>query len=1321
MAKSGQRRAYVDETVQDTLPTEELRVYDRPDIDLDSSIDAAYARNGIYFNPQFFRDLAAVSDDIHDTRRFSNALQFQAGLDTQETQRKEELQQMERNLIRARMAELTEGKIQTKVDVTTAMEEAKRNGTSVQAALEKLQPKLDKQTEIMYNRSPFLGEKFSAFKDDYLANMYSTSISTDAVIAEVKSRVQVEDAFALGLEGMITRNESFEQYLADMPPMVFDNIDQISDDKEHALINKGYNMGFLVDAQKIEAQVKAGIITPEEGKTALYDRMHRYQRYNLTGTTRDGDEATVKCFLEPDTMEKVKSIAAGLDEKRNKINAVYTAEAYLQKVGYDYAEKGEFDKIYYYNNTNLYSATQDYLQARAALVAAAGEGNEAAIKQLYKIDKHFFSVVRPQVAIREYLRKRQAEVGSIDEALRDFQGRINSVKNRLRTGDSLENVPELTWTSKDGDLYLSLAYPQIGTDPNYESFLQRSGVTGYDARNNYYQDLVRNAELFLTQAQTSDLLVNLDSSYAAAMDRVANDMTYSYLVREDAQTGTVAINQEGVQRLSQTISQAKLAERSAAGNSVVSAASKKMLTDITDKAKNLNVKQKAFYYQAISKAYTQAGVHDAFVFYKTPALTNDQKDAQKQLAMWSFFDKTPELRSVQNQIMANLVGGEYPNPSLSQANTILKDRISNAKEASFSEEIQRRFNEYNIPVDFQPALRYALTQAAVASVAQGDSKRDLTFDANLIDRVLDANFTKNGTYRYSSTLMGSDVDALDNNILSAQEMIKTGAKKLGINGDITSRVDYETGQIKMYVNGQPLTGTGTYTPLSGSGIVPFALDANAKPDEMPQQKYNDAQSVLVGGATMLMGLSRIDTSPTVQQYVEKYGGGMTTEQAKTYAYSLINVMNDPSVQRGYFSWYNSNYENTKVIAAPTELKNLIVDSMLADKPGSQVPGGAKIIESLAHINPIFGLGAETITRTADFMQDRFGLDNKLNASRLTRDQLNHFVDYMYTRANQRNMVRMDLPMSTSWESNGFPYMNVSKQVENCGHGWYISSSVSGVHEKDSRHYKGYAIDIGVRGGFYQAYDRYNNLKPGMFESLVEGAIKPWNDAGVIEKIYTSNPDLLPGGSDPQYAKYRAMKNYKGEPLFQYARDHSDHFHVAFNKQVYNPKTGLPLGKDPGVLKREVSNTIYTNMNSKGSIGFINRNESTALTTLFWGYKPTDWDARNTGRSLKDLTDSPMTRITAATAKYIRGKNALGSADKAVAGMYGAKFKLVVTNPASKSVKQPDKTYTLEEVINASTRGLSTGRGRSDYMWVIADTQNKKKYDDAINRFVRAGR
>lgn len=1285
-----ERRAFSDEALNVRPPSEELRVQEVPVLDLSSTMNAEYEKAGMWFNPTLFRELAKISNDVHDTRRFSRNMDFQEGLEDVKLLHDNMIKEYENTLKLDRDKNLLDYKLRAQQSFLEAIENAKRNGTSAVDAVNVLIPEFEKTAENIGQTysSPYMEQAYTSYIQDQSIRYLDKAIISDKQVAEDRSKFTYDKFYGVGLGNMVNGSWTFSDYV-DRLPDLFPMLDTITDVDDEESLNKGYNMGFLADVKMKEAALKQGIISPDEFRDYVVAGITKWNKHTLVGKDDQGNKREVEVALSPDTISELNRLVADAKEKRNTSNSVYTAESYLQMTGAEYAKKGEFDKITYFVSTNPTRAREDYMRVRAQLLMDMGAGSESAAKQLWTVDNHYWTVVYPQVAFRDILRKTLATHGNMDSALRDIGNRIIAVKDKLRSGDSLTNVTDLSWT--DGTTYLNLNYPDPDQDPVFGDFLRRSGVTDYAARYNFYQSIVEQGEKFLEKAHNTDMLAAMNSTYASALDQVDNTLTFDHLVREDANTGSVVVNESALNEAAEILKKAEIAKRGASGNSIVGTTSSRIISSVTDRAAKLNTKQKAVYFQSVAQVFQRAGVPDAFVNYKTEALTKDQREVARQIGMWSFLNQTPELRALANSVLTNQVGGEEPNPTLADANILTKGRLKNSKEADFSDDVERKLDEYNIPADFRPTLRHTFANMAAAAVSGATKDNNKTFDVNLINKVLDANFTKNGTYKFSSALGGTPPEQVDSNIAAAKGMIEDGLKNLGVNKQITARVDYETGYIKFYADGQPLMGTGTYGPLQGSGIVPFGIKVGAKPVNMPDAKYKDAQASLIAGATMTVALSNVQLNAKLQDIAQKSAGNMKVQDIEKFAYKMMNVINDDGAQEDWYNYYNSNYRNTRVKQAPNEIKKMMLDVMQTYKIGAILGG----MGATRFYNPV------------------------------NQDQLNHFIDFMYTRMQSGNTLRMDVPPSAHFESKGFPYMNIEEQVRAAG--WKITSTTDGTHMRGSRHYKGMSSDIGLEGGFWSGMIPGTDLiRLDKLDSLVNGFIKPNNDRGNIKQILTSHKYLISGRvseKDPRYkayAKYRNMKTKDGRPLFVYYPDHEDHFHVDWNSQMYDTATGKELNPGRTEMIRNIAHVIETNINDKGAFGYINGNEAKAIATLFYNYKPTDWDVRATGRSISELTDSPITRGLAAAVKFQKGKNALGSANMSVMGMMGATFKLASSSGKS-SLKMPDKAFTLEEVIELASKGLSGVEGRGQYRWLLADASNLKRYNETVNRFVRAGR
>ena len=1305
-----ERRAYTTEGVQPTPPTEELRVSQRPVVDLNSTLNAEYNRAGLYLNPQIFSDLAKISDDIHDTRRFSNDWNFKVLENERELNTRALINDTERTVKAKQDLDIAGYKGIFNADAATAIEEAKKRGEDTVPAIMALKEKYLKMADNLEGQSPYIGSNFRQYVENKSGELQVQGIYDDATLAENKAKLFVSRNGAVEASNIILGNKNLETALVDYARVAFPVLDSITDVDDEVAVNKNFNTMVLADAQRVFDAYKSGKynLTKDMVQNYLKNSMAVYRHYDMKGPDSEEVERTISCFLTPESIKTLSGLLSKLDESQSKSFSVYAADSYKQMVGADKAAKGEFTSIPYYLSADPTTARRDMESATAQLMMDVGNGNESAIRQLYEIQNTYFTQVHPQVEIIDYAKKILATTGSADLAIRDIQDRINKVRTKLLSGN-VEAIDELTWSN--GDVVVNLGFP--GDDPIFQDYLRRRGETGKQAKYNYYSSLVDNVQKMLDSAKDSDLLAMMNPEFASASDSVANYIgDYGHLVREDATTGSVFINQEAMAEGTALITQAMQTKRAAAGNSIISPASTRWLSVITNTANSKNTKQKAVYLQAVGQMLSRAGIPDTFVSYKNATASNEEKAIARQVSMWAYLDKAPGLSPFQSKILNMQIGGENPNPSLTDADILLKNRIANGKNGgALSDEIDWYLDKYNIPADFRPTLRHTITQMAVASIS-GDATGNARFDANNIDNLLSSNFSKKGTYRYSTALNGVPVDKVDEQIDAVTSRTQHAIDTMGMKGKVTTQMDYESGMIKLYVDGKPLTGTGTYSKLSGTGIYPFGIAvAGMKPADMPEQKFIDAQNTLISTAVLASGLTSVDTNMQLQKAIKKLSPNMSNADVQKMSYKFLNVLADPEIQREYYAWYNSNYQNTRVVSAPEEFRNLMVDTLVSN--AAKATTGNMLLQGLSQ-------SVTAMTGAGGFGRVVSGVvSDKVTAKereKVRQDQFGHMVDFLYTRMQDGNTMRVDVSQSAHFESKGFPFFNVETQVRNCGNGWIVTSATEGKHATNSLHYKGMAIDIGQEGGFWNAINSaWNRLDERKFQALWDGFILPNVKNGNIKRIGTSLPELVGISASSGYLKkYATMKNKDGEPLFVYMKDHSDHFHVEFNNQMYDLGTKKPYGQDPQEWALQASNTIYTNLNDKGSFGYVSREEAKAGAILWYNYTPTEWDVNSTGRSKQELTANPILRAQTAVSKMTRAKNATGSANLAIAGMYGARFKLQPINP---SLKAPDKTFTIEEVIDMASRGVTS----EEYRWMIADTRNANRYNRAVENFIKAGR
>ena len=382
-----ERRAYTTEGVTPTPPTEELRVRDRAVVDLSSTMNAEYNRAGLYLNPQIFDDLAKISDDIHDTRRFSNNWDFMVSETDRELSSRELIDDAQRTIQNTQKAELLERQMTASAEATTAIEEAKNRGENTVPIISALRDRYLKMADSLYNQSPYLGSNFRDFTERHFGALEVQGIKDDYELSSARvQRLVNRDA---AVEGALVASsaKSLDAALADYVSLTFPSLDSVPDTRDEELVNKAYNTLVLADAKRVVQAVadpRSGV-TRESARNYLNNLRAVYAGNTLVGVDGEGNERRIPVNLTDEVLTSITNSIAKLDENQPKAHSVYAADGYKQMVGVNKASKGEFTNIPYYLNTDPETARRDWENVRAQLITDVGNGNESAVKQLYEM------------------------------------------------------------------------------------------------------------------------------------------------------------------------------------------------------------------------------------------------------------------------------------------------------------------------------------------------------------------------------------------------------------------------------------------------------------------------------------------------------------------------------------------------------------------------------------------------------------------------------------------------------------------------------------------------------------------------------------------------------------------------------------------------------------------------------------------------------------------------------------------------------------------------------------------------------------------------
>ena len=1318
MAIGREKRAISDEAIQDTLPSEDLALTNRPVEDLSTLIAAEGEKAGTYLNPLALRDLADISEDIHNTRRNSRQAdynikrgEFIADNDVlvfqNEMTKRMEIQKA-----------LLDKKVADVANLTDQLEQARNTGKSQKAVVDTFAIKMEDDAERMVQESPYMYDQYVSFMNSTLQEANRKAISNDYDLLQ-KQRVYANDrataVFATNvLKGTVTASSAAEELIT---RNLIPASSGISDTEDIIAMNNAYNTIFLSDFRRIESLVKSGLLTPEEGRTRIMASVAENHVRTFTGqrpeTSSFGVEddfstmtdMTVEVTLSPQVISEAMNIASGLSSPKAQMNAISAADEYFEFVGKTDADKGNFDNIPFYRYSNISEANKLLVRTYQALAPEIAQGNSQAIKDWSKILRYHYFTVVPMVSAIEALKKSVRESGDTATAL----DRLNLMRNEIHTkvsnpGDYIDtNMQSLIFNSNG--VVLNLNYP---TDE-----LVGYGADSETNRRNYYTSLEKALTRVVEQSNKyggAGVAALLDSTFSAIQTDFLNTLTVENLIKTDVNTGSVYPNIEGQNKTIRAWTEARKAQRAASGNMITSINTEETIKAAAQAYANTDLKTGEVYLRSLAGAAVKTGTPDMLMPQINANLSTDEKEVSNKLAMYSMLLMNPAMSRTVNDIVSNAVGGMYPNPSMKEADNLLKGRItSSGGKSNLSEFIDAKMNEYSVPAEMRPAVRYMGVQMAVASIAKDEKAK---FDGKAFDKVLASNFSKNGTYLHATMLNPDQGGAMD--IQQADRLVTTirnGSNRYmkGLTGKegMTTKMNMQNGNIQLYKDGQPFAGTGTYDPLRGTGRVPFEISTR-RPNGMDDTKFENAVN-LTGQLAIAMGeTAGMKANSNVMKLARRVAPKVPSNTFVRDANVMLEAIRNPENQYAVMSAYNNNFNDVKVLSAPQYLKEMMYIGAfgLSSAPYDELTGGAgRFVEGAKDI------AASILESPIALATGKTPLSDKREMDKARKWQIDKVADYYWTLATSKNKVSLDVPPSKA--SNLAPksqvLLNFTDAINKSGY-FTITSTTAGRHADKSLHYTGYAADVGVPGGFAKCLDPRTGLPSTASVDKFIKAIEPLVKTGQIDSIGTSYEVLVSGkSSNSAYAKVRNMKNAYGKSLFvYYPNGHFDHYHVNFNKKSYDTESGKALGIPFNEFVYESSVIVPRNLNKVYGKGYIRPEQARALARTLPGYVATDWDAKNCGISLKDLRNNRYTNQIALGAKFIDAYNALGSTNMAYLGLLGAKFSFL---PTDKNM-QKMTNMSLEKVIDFNRqKGLMRGR------WVIEG--DISKYNKKVNEFARA--
>lgn len=1281
MAKSGQRRAFEDEAIQAQAPTEELKVTDRKAMDITANLDAEYNRAGMFFNPDFFNSLAEISSDIHGVRRTDKYYDVQMDRLVKQSEYKAEEKAYGQELKNKADLNVFDEKMSDARRIEKARLDAKNRGQNFAEVVPQLQIQLEDQIDEWAKTSPYVSEQLTKYKEETYVSLMKDAIKSDGEMNQAKALVRVQAYGDIVSNDIIQGRTTLDNAIAGLGNMVLP-LAQVAQVKGEVAMNGVYNQIMKNQLAGVEGDVKNGNLSVDEGKQKILGLLTNYRTKQIKGVREDytdfaegkqvHEEETYQVWLDQETLDAAQKLMGDLDKYKPKVSTISVSEDFLKMIGYNTWKDGKnFGLTPYLRGTSLTKFRNDWWRVHSTLDQAKAQGDPNAAAKQYEVDTAYFK--GRQILLTAKLLNRQTNRSKISDA----QQFLLQDLNKGNVGQ-FRNVPSYL-VFDDGTNVINLGFP---SDADFEDYMRRSPEQDADTmRYNYYSDQYDILTEMLKQDVTSDKVAMMDPQYSEYTNKVDQLLTPQNLVSTDAQ-GHVVMNLDGVNKLAQLMQEGEKIGAKANNGAYIGAPTSAILESFAKKVNAMTPEIKAVAIRSYAEACVRAGNYGGIVdSMMNSNISSDAKAVVQQASVYALMAPDPMLKAYMGNVSDLQISKTFTNLTVGGAQNALK----NHGFASFSSALEQKMAQAKVPAEFKPAVRSAALQLYLADLEKhmGDKNyAGYKVSGTLLDRLISSNF-KNGAYIHSSALRGVNIDNLINNANTSKDQVHTGLKKLGVKpGEIDTRINYKAKAEEIYVGGQPLYLTGSGSSLAGSGLKPFMLYFDNKPATMPQGKYDSAHTALLTGATSLAACSDIRSSSKMQDVLVKKGKGMNVDTLEDLTCQMLNTAADPAVQKAWYEYFNSNFTNTQLVSAPDGAKDVLVD--------------------------IYGQGFWENLKTGG------------GKGAMTRNQLSHYIDFLYTRMQNGKSARLDMAVTTYVQGKGVPLAEIRENMGKAKYPWIISAlqkdhrkyTASG---KISKHYTKEAMDQGLHGGFAQATfnTKYGvNIKKDYLDDALNNVILPGVKAGYITSVGHHFYNLK---NDPAFAKYRNMKNKKGQPLFEYyEKDTPDHFHWNFSEPWVD---GKPTPKAP------VSNqfiTDATHLIKTNVAGIYNYQDARACARQGMHYTATAEDAKRMNRPLSVLNSNAAYRAQAYANKFASYRNILRSTNFTVAAMAGCTFEITDVNNAllPASVKIPMyKALTGGQLVSI----LRTVPYNSVHFRYSVDTPNMKKVSNAIDRWVKDGK
>lgn len=1245
MAKSGQRRAFEDEAIQAQAPTEELRVTDRKAMDITANLDAEYNRSGVFFNPDFFNSLAEISSDIHGMRRTSNYYDDELELGITQSENNKLEKDFESNLKKEANTNAFDEMMKIKSIIEKKRLEAYNRGENFAKEVPNIQLDFEDTIDQWGQTSPYIAEQLTKYKESIFPETMKEAIQADGRMNERKA------LFKMNWVGDVLANDvrnglPLDKALAEMPAYV-EQLSQAGDVNAADSMNTVYNKTITNYAASIVGMVKGDQLTVDEGQAALQQVLVGYKTRRIEGTydKETGEKRTYDVWITEESLKSIESVMTGLDKYRPKVSTIAVADAYREMIGYDvWKDSMDFGSTSYIRGTSLPKMFQDVKGVIITLDKARAQGDPNADKEEAKVIEAY-SMARAGKVVGDALDTLRLDRGNNPAALQYFREQVlPQLRHDLNKGlgPQFRTVPQYM-TISAGNKVVSL-----GLASGEELDIMLRGKRGVDADMvlyNYYQRIERTITKMVDGSIDSDRVSMMDAQYAESVSKIQDYMVPQNLVTTDGK-GHYFPNPDGVKKATQYMSQMITLGKRANNGAYIGAPTSGLVNEMAKHAKALTPELKGPYVQAFAQACRNAGNYGGILeVLLSGNLSNEGRNFASQAAVYALVGapNTKVSEAHINAIAALPISKTFTKITPQGAEEELKKHGFPNAVAVVDQLMASK--EYQVPAEFKQPLRDAIFQYYLGDLEmhQGDKNYPAyRVDKNAAKNIISANF-RNGAYLHASAMKNVDVNQLVSSSDASKKQTQRALERMGVKpGEVTTKINYRDKGEEIYVGGNPM-----YMTSANGKRAPFKIFFDNKPADMAQGKYNSAHTLMLNGATTLAAMSEVKSSAKTQEVLNKYGGGMNVGTLEQTAVQLMHTAAKEDVQRDWYRYFNSNFQNTKLVSAPSGVKRV----------------------------------------TQELFSKGF-----FNTDKATSWQMDKYIDFLYTKMQNGKVAKLDMPLSTYAMGQGIPVNDLYALEKQSKMGWELSCLKEGhrvitATGGKSNHIRNLAGDYGPKQGSWILFDAQRNLKKDWVDDWVNTILIPAVNMGLVKQVAFGFEEIKP--SNPKWAYLYKIKTPDGKTVFKPHYDsweRPDHFHVEFTA----PWTGKEIPRD---IRRgmqfkssfipNVANVIKTNVP-----GIYTTQDARACAVQGIGYKATPDDASRMGRDLATLNSNPVYKAQAYANKFAYFKNAFGSTNMAVSAMAGCKFRITYVNPkeVSSSLKSVQgKQVTAQQVVNLSHR------------------------------------